>query len=203
MHLALLTVLVETGSLPCEDELADRTGILQNEIETHLDTLVLADYIGRDETGQVVCLYPFSPRPSLHVVRFNQVSRYAMCSIDALGVAAMYGSSVTVQSVCSSCGCELCLTIKPGRIVSASREDITVVVRAYRDGPACETCCPGTVFACCPAHAIEVARHSEDSKVVPLSQALRHAEEIFRNLLSASLPRYRPRGSLTRRTAEP
>ena len=49
--------------------------------------MVAGDWAGRDQAGVIVALYPFSTVPTPVRVRLDGAERYAMCAIDALGIA--------------------------------------------------------------------------------------------------------------------
>ncbi|HVE96410.1 MAG TPA: organomercurial lyase [Pseudonocardiaceae bacterium] len=64
-----------------------------------LSALHTADAIRLDPAGHIAVAYPFSTTPTRHVVRIaNRIDVYAMCAIDALGVAAMLAADVVISS---------------------------------------------------------------------------------------------------------
>lgn len=197
LHRVLLTGLIRSGQIPSQADLAATVGIETASLIDHLETLAAADYLALDASGQPSCLYPLSPTPTPHVVIIDGKRRYAMCSIDALGVAAMVDRPVTVESACSECGTPIRLRVAPGVVTDAEPPETVVVARRSGDEPACETCCPFTLFACDPACGQTLATRLPESSVVPLAEALRHAESIFANHLAETLPANRPRSQLT------
>ncbi len=178
-------------------DLAALLGMSTAEVEGSLKTLAQADYLGRTPDGEITCLYPFSTVPTTHVVVIGDVRRHAMCSIDALGVAAMLGRPVAIDGTCAVCAVALRVRVEPGRIVSAIPGETVVVARRSGAEQACEVCCPGTVFACGTAHGELLASRSPATEVVSLDEALGHAESIFAGLLGETLPARRPRSQVT------
>jgi Alkylmercury lyase len=193
LHQALLQGLLTTGDLRTQDELAEAADIDLAELPLHLAALAKADYLALDDSGQVVCLYPPSPVPTPHVVEFAGTRRYAMCAIDALGIAAMLGQQVTIDDTCAVCRKSIRLSVEPGAILHAEPKEAVVIARRDGDSPAVETCCPFTLFACCQTHGLEFSdRHSEVG-VLTLNEALASGETIFGDLLGDVLPAHRRR----------
>src|SRR5688500_77411 len=89
LHRILIQAFLDRGVVPSGEQLADDAGIAVADLPAHLQTLAAADYLALDATGQITCLYPFSAAPTPHIVVINGQPRYAMCSIDALGIPAM------------------------------------------------------------------------------------------------------------------
>ncbi len=64
--------------------------------------------------GHVVLAYPFSAAPTaFRLVLPGGRERYAVCAIDALGVAPMLGHPVDIHSRCHHCDEPLALTVRP------------------------------------------------------------------------------------------
>lgn len=64
--------------------------------------------------GRVELAYPFAAAPTDFVVVLpRRGSRYACCAIDALGIAAMLGETITVRSRCHDCGDALEFSVGP------------------------------------------------------------------------------------------
>jgi Alkylmercury lyase len=197
LHRALLEGFLATGTVPTPAELAAATGTARAEVPSRLAALAAADYLALDPTGRVTCLYPFSPTPTPHLVVIGGLRRHAMCSIDALGVAAMLHQPVAVEGRCAACGAPIRLAVAPGTIARAEPLETVVLARRSGDKPACQTCCPYTLFACRPGHGEDAAARLPATTVVPLAEALRHAESIFGDFLGETLPARRRRSRLT------
>jgi hypothetical protein len=201
-HRVILRAFAAIGHPPDPAILADTTptgdglGELLRELHDH-------DVIRLDEHGHIRAAYPFSGIPTAHTVAIDAgATVYAMCAIDALGIADMLGRNTTITSADPVSGQEITVSVVNGH---ATWEPTTVVVFAGSDSAAQlprGDCCPpsadgrGTVAAadrCCgvmnfftsPASAQDwLASHPTVSGVVlNQAQALRLGVDIFGHLL--------------------
>ena len=194
LHRSLIGAVLATGSVPSVHELADRLGTTEGTIRAGLIALAEADYVALNCGGQVSCLYPFSTTPTSHVIVINGQQRYAMCSIDALGIPAMLDQELDIAGGCAVCGWPITLRVGPGTIVAATPPEAMVVAHRDEAEPAFAACCPFTVFVCDQAHAEQFVHRITGSHTLPLAEALTHAEAIFGGLLAEVIPASRPRG---------
>jgi hypothetical protein len=68
------------------------------DAEHALATLAREDLVHRGADDEITVAYPFSGRPTAHRVRFpggHEVE--AMCAIDALGIAPMFGEPIEIE----------------------------------------------------------------------------------------------------------
>jgi glutaredoxin len=194
LHRSLIDAVVATGSVPTLDELASRLGTSEEVVAAGLTALAAADYLARDASGQITCLYPFSTTATPHAVIINGQRRFAMCAIDALGMPRMLGQKLVVEACCAICVVPITLRVRPGEIVTALPPTAMVVARRDEDAPAFTACCPYTVFVCGQEHGAQFLDRVSSAHILPLSDALARAEEIFGGLLLDALPANRPRG---------
>jgi hypothetical protein len=69
------------------------------DAESALVRLARNDLVHLDQRGEISVAYPFSGRPTAHKVRFpGGHEAYAMCALDALGIAPMFGQSIQIAS---------------------------------------------------------------------------------------------------------
>lgn len=66
--------------------------------EDLVEVLAREDLVHVDGSGAIVVAYPFSGRPTAHRVRLEGREVFAMCAIDALGMAPMLGTPAEVTS---------------------------------------------------------------------------------------------------------
>ena len=88
-----------TDGRPNSAELRAAARQLGLEADSALETLAREDLVHRRAEGEIGVAYPFSGRPTAHRVRFpggHEVD--AMCAIDALGIAPMFGEPIEVSS---------------------------------------------------------------------------------------------------------
>jgi hypothetical protein len=195
LHRALLEALLATGEVPSRAALAGGLGIGPDGVGAALDELAAADYAAFDGSGRPTCLYPFSASQTPHAAVVDGRRRHAMCAIDLLGIPAMLGRELALEGRCAACGAGIGLRVRPGAVVVAEPAAALVVARRDESAPAFAACCPFTVFACGPAHAARLAERISGVSVLPLNEALAHAEALFGDLLRApTLPVARRRG---------
>src|SRR4051812_40692662 len=84
---ALIDELLATGLIAAEPALGWQTGLGHLAVTLALGELSAADWIGRDVSGGVVALYPFSPQPTGITAALDGAEFHAMCAVDALGIA--------------------------------------------------------------------------------------------------------------------
>lgn len=149
VYRALIDHRLITGSLPPAGALATATGLDRVRADDALAELVATDWAGRDEDGTLASLYLFSPAPTDIRVRVGAVERFAMCAIDALGVAPMLGRAVEIATACLGCGAPLGLAVAPGSI-EAVEPPTAAALHRRTPGPAYLTRCRVTRFVCSP-----------------------------------------------------
>jgi mercuric reductase len=120
MRTALLRLFAEHGRAPALTELATRAGLRMAEIAPLLASLRRRNIVVLDTTGErMVGAYPFTDRDTGHRVTLNGRAINAMCAVDALGIGAMYGRNVEIDSHGGGCGAPIRITTRdrgrPGR----------------------------------------------------------------------------------------
>lgn len=71
--------------------------------------------LASQEDGAITGVYPLSALPTRHTVQLqNGRSVYAMCAIDALGMAYEFGQDISIASSCRRCGTKISLTSENG-----------------------------------------------------------------------------------------
>lgn len=99
VQLRVLRSFATTGRPPSAAELASAAAPFGAEAGGVLADLHAADYLRLDAAGRIRAAYPFSASGTAHVVDIAGGPRvYAMCAVDALGIAAMLRTPVTVRS---------------------------------------------------------------------------------------------------------
>jgi hypothetical protein len=120
---------------------AERLGL---DAEEALATLSHEDLVHRGADGAIAVAYPFSGRPTAHRVRFSTGHEVdAMCAIDALGIAPMFGQRIDVESRDPVSGEQIRAWVTPDGAAEWSPESAVVVTGALRSqADACCGCCP-------------------------------------------------------------
>jgi hypothetical protein len=197
---AVLTAFATTGRAPTAAEL---TAAAPGDPAAVLARLHTADFLRLDTAGRIVAAYPFSAAPTAHVVRIDDGPEvFAMCAVDALGMAAMLGTGVRIRSADPGSGEPVAVRVPgPDAAATAVWEPATGVVFAGRRAdcapggasdappPAVDMCCGYVNFFGTPGGAAAWARaHPEiTGEILAPAEAERLGAGIFGPLLSAGI----------------
>lgn len=143
------------------DETAAASGADGREV---LARLHAADFQRLDRAGAISAAYPFSTAPTRHRVQIEGgPAVFAMCAVDALGIAAMLGTPVTITSAEPGTGLPIAVTV-PASGASAVWEPAgAVVFNGERTGcsSAPDAVVPSVAAdACCAAMNFFTTRNS-------------------------------------------
>jgi hypothetical protein len=159
------------------------------EVSRVLGELADGDFLCLDHAGQITAAYPFSALPTRHRVRTaGHATVFAMCAIDALGISAMTGLPVVIESADPSTGEPVTVEVDGA---SSRWDPATAVVysgRASNDcaGPSASVCC-GYInfFATRTAATAWAAAHPDiTGGILTQDHALQVGIDIFGQLLS-------------------
>jgi len=180
VYRVLVGELLTSGAVADAQALAWQTGLGVDEIPDALAELSSADWIGRATGGQIVAIYPFSPAATAIIVQFDGLERYAMCAVDALGVAPMLDQPVQIRAQCPTCLAAIQIAARPDRI-ALRHPPSTIVIRRRSSGPAHLNRCSATRFACSPEHAQSWidTNGGPDDVLQSLEVSFREARELF------------------------
>ena len=120
-----------------------------------LEKLAREDLVHLGADGEIAVAYPFSGRPTAHRVRFpHGPDAYAMCALDALGVAPMFAEPVEIASRDPLRGEEIMVRVAPNVQAEWSPPAAVLVAGALqREAASCAACCPVLNFFASPASA--------------------------------------------------
>jgi hypothetical protein len=109
-----------------------------------LRTLAREDLVHVDEAGEITVAYPFSGRETAHRVRFpSGHETFAMCAIDALGIAPMFSQPIEIVSRDPQSAEAFRAQLAPDGTGSWEPESAAVVAGALvRQADSCLSCCP-------------------------------------------------------------
>ena len=139
LHRAILNAFATTGRPPDPASLPAPGG---HDYQPLLRELHELDIVRLDARGGIRAAYPFSGTPTAHTVAIaGGPTVWAMCAIDALGMAAMLGRDVTITSRDPYTGEPIRVDIRDRR---AAWEPDTGVVVDGADAPGGDPCGPGT-----------------------------------------------------------
>jgi hypothetical protein len=156
------------------------------DFEPTCDKLASEDLIHLDSKGEVSVAYPFSGRPAAHRVVINGRSVYAMCAIDALGIAPMLGRPVVVTSLDPVTEAEITVWLQPDGTGTWQPTEAVVVARRACEGAAFQGCCQVLNFFASSESAEGYLReHDEVSgQVISLPEAIEAGRCIFGEVLT-------------------
>jgi len=179
-----------TAGRPSSVELRAAAEQLGLEAGSALVTLAREDLVHRGADGEIAVAYPFSGRPTAHRVRFPDGHEVdAMCAIDALGIAPMFGEAIEIESRDPLSGNEIHARVAPDGSAEWSPESAVVVAGALRSqGDACCGCCPVLNFFASPASAERwLAEHPEvRGNVISMQEAAAAGQVVFGEVLTQS-----------------
>jgi hypothetical protein len=177
-----------TDGRPSSAELGATAEQLGLEPDRALETLAREDLVHRGADGEITVAYPFSGRPTAHRVRFaggHEVD--AMCAIDALGIAPMFGEAIEIESRDPVSGDEIRARVAADGSVEWSPESAVVVAGAIRSqGDACCGCCPVLNFFVSSGSAERwLAEHREvRGNVISMPEAAAAGRAVFGEVLT-------------------
>lgn len=138
LHRQVLQWFASTGQAPDRAELAvvapgRNLDELLRELHDH-------DVVRLDSHSAISAAYPFSATPTAHAVAIaNGPNSYAMCAIDALGMAAMLRSDLRVTSMDPSSNEQITVDVHDG-LQTWTPHDAVVLV-GTQDAVAANDCC--------------------------------------------------------------
>ncbi|MFC5262052.1 alkylmercury lyase family protein [Kribbella qitaiheensis] len=142
VHQAILRSFATTGHPPAAVDLDPAAARGERSTGEVLKALHEVDAIRLAPDGRIAVAYPFSTTPTRHRLRIgDQVDAYAMCAIDALGIAAMLDRDTRIESVDVTTGQPITVTTTSGH---ADWEPPAAVVFIGADpggGPSADCCC--------------------------------------------------------------
>ena len=144
-----------TAGRPSSVDLRAAAEQLGLEADSALATLAREDLVHRSTDGEIAVAYPFSGTPTAHRVRFPDGPEVdAMCAIDALGIAPMFGEPIEIESRDPLSGDAIRARVARDGSVEWTPDSAVVVAGAIRSqGDACCGCCPVLNFFASAANA--------------------------------------------------
>jgi hypothetical protein len=187
VHQAVLTAFTATGQPP---PAAEVERIIQGgggDPDRVRAELTEADLLAFTTDGEVRAAYPFSPVPTaIRVSWEGGPTVHAMCAIDALGMSAMLGQSVTITASEPGTGRAITVTVNAHRAQWTPRSTVVFSGEAGDAGrPSVDRCCGYISFFTGTRAARAWAReHPEiNGEILRRDNALRMGIQQFGTLL--------------------
>jgi hypothetical protein len=177
----------KAGAPPHPDEIARTASELALQEVPTLAKLAREDLVHYDPSrGGIVVAYPFSGRPTAHVVRFKDGSgAFAMCAIDALGIAPMFGEPIEISSRDPLTGEQIRVEVEPDGNGSWKPQEAVVVCGTSGAGESCTSCCPVLNFFASTGSATRwLASHMDVcGAVISMDDAIVAGRTVFGDIL--------------------
>jgi hypothetical protein len=193
-----LELFAALGRAPLVAEVASDLRLQVEATRTLLRALEQRDLAGLDESASTIAfVYPLTARRTEHRVKLGDHVLHALCAVDALGVGAMYGADVQIESACRRCGAGIAVrTAGCGTsIAEADPGGAMVWYDLAYDRKAATSCCPSIAFFCGAAH-LEAWRAGEGARraghALTVAEAFEVGQALFGPLLRTPEARSEP-----------
>jgi hypothetical protein len=189
LYFWILRRFAERGR-PTREELGRQADQLGLELEPALATLRREDLVHLGGEGEIAVAYPFSGIPTAHRVRFPDGQQvFAMCAIDALGIAPMLDQPIEITSRDPLSDERFHAHLTPDG--SASWQPATAAVVAGvndRHADSCSGCCPVLNFFASNENAERwLNEHPQvHGEVITIEDAIAAGRAIFAEVLTES-----------------
>jgi hypothetical protein len=174
------------GGRPSLEATAAAAAAAGADLNPALDTFRRLDLVHLAD-GQIAVAYPFSGPPTAHRVSIDGRSEvYAMCALDALGIAAMLELPIEVLSRDPVSGGEVWVRIDPGDGAWWDPEQAVVLAGSYPAmGPSFRSCCSVLNFFEAGEHALQylLADPHLTGHAITIPEAIAAGTAIFGDLL--------------------
>jgi hypothetical protein len=142
IHQAILRTFATTGQPPGPAALETLTTGSARNAASVLTALHDLDAIRLGPDATITVAYPFSTAPTRHRVQIsNRVEVYAMCAIDALGIAAMLDENTRIDSTDPTTGHSVTVTTARGTTNWQPAEAVVFLGATAGGGPSADYCC--------------------------------------------------------------
>jgi Alkylmercury lyase len=189
VYQAVLRAFAATGRPPGPAALEEMARPFGQTARQVLAGLAAADFLGLDDAGGVRMAYPFSARPTPHVVAITGGPRvYSMCALDALGIPPMLGADAVITSADPLTSAPVTVTFCGGRASWDPPGAVLYTGRADCGGPAEQVACGYLNFFASPASAGQWAREHPEvtGNILDQASAEKLAVQTFGALLDDS-----------------
>ena len=100
LHQQMLRSFVTNGRILTKDEMTHWV----NDVPEATTVLSKYDMVTFSESGDPIGAYPFTMTERMHEVHVNGHQVHAMCALDALAIAPMFGETTQIRSQCAVTG---------------------------------------------------------------------------------------------------
>jgi hypothetical protein len=181
------------GRPPHLREIGEQTGLSIENLRTLVAELQAQDLLGRNPSADVMLYsYPFTGEQTEHRVQLRGRKLYAVCAIDALGIAGMFRTDVDIGSSCRACGSGIeVATAQGGKSLSHARPvDAVVWYHLAYSGCAAASCCQSIAFFCSKAELqrwLSAQEPQPRGYLLTLDEALEVGRALFEPVLAVAM----------------
>ena len=119
LHKGILFSFIQQGRPLANDEIANR--LQQHSVEDALQRLADDDLIVVDAAHKkVLGAYPMTVEQTAHKIEVNGHSFFAMCALDAVSIAPMFETEVTISSQCAWSGEAVSIQMRGKQLLSVA-----------------------------------------------------------------------------------
>ncbi len=188
LHRAILGTFVERGRpLPISGAAAF---LSHHSVEQAFQILAQNDLVVLDVEQQMIMgAYPLTYEVTPHVVEVNGHAINAMCALDALSVAPMFGLESSIKSSCAMSGTPLSIHMDGEKITALDTDDELYVGIRWQTpcGAAAHSLCRDMVFLLGQGAVGKWQQRSEiEGSVFDLEAAVAIGRAFFRPLLAGT-----------------
>jgi hypothetical protein len=171
---------------PSADETRAEASRLGLDFEQTRNKLAAEDLIHFDSGGEVAVAYPFSGRATAHRVVIDGHSVFAMCAIDALGIAPMLRKPILVTSLDPVTEAEITVWLQPDGTGTGQPTEAAVVAGRACEGASFQGCCQVLNFFESADTAESYLRAHGDitGQVISLPEAIETGRCVFGDVLA-------------------
>jgi hypothetical protein len=183
-HQTILRAFAITGCPPAPHDL-DR--VAAGNADQVLRALHDVDAIRLTSYGEIALAYPFSAASTRHRVRIGgQVDVYAMCAVDALGIAPMLRQDTVIESIDVTTGESISVVTRNGRSTWVPAEAVVFIGADASGGASADCCCDYlNFFADRSSAQAWIAEHAaKPGQIINQSDAEALAIRLFGDLLA-------------------
>lgn len=185
LHLAILNAFVEQGRpLPITEAASH---LSHHSVEQAFQILARNDLVVLDVEQQMIMgAYPLTYEVTPHVIEVNGHAINAMCALDALSVAPMFGVETSIKSSCAISGTPLTIQMQGEQVTAVEAGDNLYVGIRWQQpcGAAAHSLCRDMVFLLGQEAAEKWQQRSEiEGSVFDLPTAVAIGSAFFRPLM--------------------
>ena len=180
----ILYGFLDNGRAPSISELSQASPEL--DVATILEKLADLDLIVLDKGAEVAGAYPFTNEERDHRLKVKGKDMFAMCALDALSLAPMFGVTREISSVCAMTGKPITISMDGNRVLTVSPENIHVGIRWQSTcGCAAANLCTEMVFLADAIIAEQWQQQdAENISLYTLQEAVEFGDRFFSPLVS-------------------